>query len=570
MQDLDPNNLNFYWGSLFVRSLYKQGIDRVIISPGSRSTPLTLAFAAHAGFKKTINIDERSAAFMALGMSKTDGIPTCLLCTSGTAVANYLPAIIEATQSNVPLIVLSADRPPHLRGIGASQTIDQLKIFGYYPVLFHEVGEPKNHHSSFLRLQRAALQAVQAAVTKKGVSHLNFPFSKPFEPKSDFLEKISKENNTQIKGDFSALSTSSQKVRLPQKFWKSVSKSTKPLLVAGCEINRSLIPSIRELAKVLGTPILTEAGSNIFASKYTITGFDGFLRNKHIAKDLIPDLIIRFGKDPVSKALHQFLIENKNVEQIRCISNNKISDESLTASDFINVETNFEINSIEYSSDKEWLKKWLSYQKKYLAYKERIMFPRSPLTDGYVFHTISSLISTNSFVMLSNSSPIRDMALFGEYSKKEIYVNRGTAGIDGILSTAIGISMSSKKTGVLFIGDIAFLHDSNALLKLHEVEETLIVIVLNNGGGSIFKMLPINTYKKSFSTYFETPQSVSLAALCRAHKINHVLISRPEQIVSSFESLINKSGAHIFECITDGKDSMNLRNQLWSFKEDMQ
>ncbi len=566
MQDLDPKNLNFYWSSLFVRSLYKQGINRVIISPGSRSTPLTLAFAAHAGFNKTVNIDERSAAFMALGMSKTDGIPTCLLCTSGTAVANYLPAIIEATQSNVPLIVLSADRPPHLRGIGASQTIDQLKIFGDYPVFFHEVGEPKDLYSSFIRLEKAAFQAVQAAVTQKGVSHLNFPFSKPFEPKSDFLEKISNENNTHLKGDFSALSTSSKKVSLPQKFWKSVSKSTKPLLVAGCEINRSLIPSIRELAKIIGAPILAEAGSNIFSSKNTITGFDGFLRNKHITKDLKPDLIIRFGKDPVSKALHQFLIEHKNVEQIRCISNNKISDESLTANDFINIETKFEINSIEYSPNMEWLKKWLSYQKKYIAYKERIMFPSSPLTDGYVFHTISSLISKNSFVMLSNSFPIRDMALFGEYSKKEIYVNRGTAGIDGILSTAIGISMSSKKTGVLFIGDIAFLHDSNALLKLKELDTSFIIVVLNNGGGNIFKMLPINTYKKNFSTYFETPQSVSLAALCRAHKISHSLISKPEHIIQTFEAHIEKPGAHVLECMTDGEESMKLRNLLWNFK----
>ena len=170
--------------------------------------------------------------------------------------------------------------------------------------------------------------------------------------------------------------------------------------------------------------------------------------------------------------------------------------------------------------------------------------------------------------MLSNSFPVRDMALFGDYDGKEIYVNRGAAGIDGILSTAIGISHSSKKPGVLFIGDIAFLHDSNALLKLHEINDPLIIVVLNNGGGTIFKMLPVNEHKNEFSDYFETPHNVSLAALCRAHKIDHTLISRPEQIIPSFESHIERPGAHIFECMTDGEDSMDIRKILWDYKPD--
>lgn len=326
--------------------------------------------------------------------------------------------------------------------------------------------------------------------------------------------------------------------------------------------------SIQNLAKVLNAPILIEPGSNLSSSKYTVTGFDGFLRNQNISEELTPDLILRFGRDPVSKALQNYLNDNAGVRQIRFVVNGEITDESLTADEFIYVDEGIEITEVESNADKEWIRSWRRHQKSYYSQKERLMFPTSPLTDGYVFHTISSLIPSKSFTMLSNSFPIRDMALFGDYDGKEIYVNRGTAGIDGILSTAIGLSKVSKKTGVLFIGDIAFLHDSNALLKLHEIEDPLKIVVLNNGGGSIFKMLPINEHKNEFSDYFETPHNVSLAALCRAHKIDHTLISRPEQIIPTFESLIERPGAHIFECMTDAEDSMDLRRILWDYKPD--
>lgn len=203
--------------------------------------------------------------------------------------------------------------------------------------------------------------------------------------------------------------------------------------------------SIQNLAKVLNAPILIEPGSNLSSSKYTVTGFDGFLRNQNISEELTPDLILRFGRDPVSKALQNYLNDNAGVRQIRFVVNGEITDESLTADEFIYVDEGIEITEVESNADKEWIRSWRRHQKSYYSQKERLMFPTSPLTDGYVFHTISSLIPSKSFTMLSNSFPIRDMALFGDYDGKEIYVNRGTAGIDGILSTAIGLSKVSKK-----------------------------------------------------------------------------------------------------------------------------
>ena len=568
MPDRDPQNLNFYWSTRFVCTLYRFGVQRVVLSPGSRSTPLTLAFAAHPGFDKTIAIDERSAAFTALGMSKADHAPTCLVCTSGTAVANYYPAVIEAAQTGIPLIVLSADRPPYLRGIGASQTIDQLKIFGDYPVFFHEVGEPRDDDKSLSRLELAALQAVTKSVEAPGVSHLNFPFPKPFEPDVDFLNTAEKDNERQAKKRFSPSFNTQPKTKLTPDFWLALSEAEQPIIVAGPEIPKNISKSIVALAKQLNAPILAEPGCNIPSSKYTITGFDGFLRNSGISEELYPDVILRFGRDPVSKALQNYLKNYADVQQTRFHTSSTITDENLSSDSHFFVKHGFEVSEMELNSNKEWIRSWRRHQKDYYAGKERLMFPTSPLTDGYIFHTISEQIESKHFTMLSNSFPVRDMALFGNYEGKEMYVNRGTAGIDGILSTTFGLGKVLNKAGVCFIGDIAFLHDSNALLLLQKVTTPLIIVLLNNGGGTIFKMLPISNYKKRYSEYFETPQHVSIAAMCRAHKIDHTLISRPEQLIPSFETYIERPGVHIFECMTDAEDSMELRRQLWNYSPD--
>ncbi|MEQ9308715.1 MAG: 2-succinyl-5-enolpyruvyl-6-hydroxy-3-cyclohexene-1-carboxylic-acid synthase [Balneolaceae bacterium] len=565
MQGHDPQNLNFYWATTFVRSLFEQGVRHVVISPGSRSTPLTLAFAVHPGFEKHVIIDERSAAFTALGIAKGSGIPTCLVCTSGTAVANYFPAIIEASNSGIPLIVASADRPPHQRGIGASQTIDQLKIFGDYPVFFHEIGEPKESDNSILRLQKVAEQAVITSKSKCGVSHLNFPFSKPFEPTSDYLDKIKIENEKHSKQSSRNYGINSVTTEIDEKIWSVIVSSERPIILVGPTNKSQELDPISELAKNLNAPILVEPGSNIPSSKYTISGFDGFLRNIEIQELLKPDLILRFGEEPVSKALNNFLINNKECSQIRFHSKVNFGDESLTATKTILLDGTLYIPELSGSADKTWLKDWRKSQKDYQFFREEQLYPSTPLTDGYVFNEVSKLMPKKYFVMLSNSFPVRDLSLFGDYDGNEIYVNRGAAGIDGIISTFFGLSKSVKKSGILFIGDIAFLHDTNALLNAQSIVDTLFIVILNNGGGTIFRMLPINEYKNKFTQYFETPQNVSIAALSRAYKIDHTLISRPEQLISNFEERLDKPGVHILECITNPDDSMNQRNLFWDY-----
>lgn len=564
MPERDPQNLNFYWSTQFVRSIFEQGVRHVVISPGSRSTSLTLAFAAHPGFEKHIIIDERSAAFTALGIGKGSGIPACLVCTSGTAVANYLPAVIEASQSSVPMIIASADRPPHLRDIGASQTIDQLKIFGDYPCFFHEVGQPRESNKSLLRLEKTAQQAVVSSISEGGVSHLNFAFSKPFEPTKEYLEKIEKENEKHAKQSFGNYTSTLGKIELGDDFWSDLVSAEQPVIVVGPTRTNEEIATITELAKILQAPILAEPGSQIPSSKYTITGFDGFLKNSDSKMDLTPDLILRFGMEPVSRALNDYMESNTACLQIRFLNSNRLEDQTLSSDKTVILKQSLFIPEVSGSATKEWLSIWRKQQKTYLSIKEENVHPSTPLTDGYIFHTLSDFIPKKSFVMASNSFSIRDISLFSDFDGREIYTNRGAAGIDGITSTALGLSLSTKKKGTLFIGDIAFLHDTNALLNAEQIKETLIIVVLNNGGGTIFRMLPINSYKKAYSNYFETPQNVSIAALCRAYKIDHSLISRPEQLLSLYESKLEKGGVHVLECITDADDSMIQRHALWN------
>lgn len=567
MQAIEPQNLAFHWSTIFARTLFEQGIRNVIISPGSRSTPLTLAFTTHPGFSNSIVLDERSAAFMALGQAKVSGMPSVLVCTSGTALANYHPAVEEATASGIPMIIASADRPPHLRGVGASQTIDQVKIFPSV-VFYHEAGEPNLKKQGIDRIKTAAKQCIYYSTSRSGVAHVNFPFSKPLEPDADFLRRIEEENVNHSKRRRTNYNLKNIGTQLGEKFWSQLISAENPVFIAGPEHHFESNSFITELAKVLNAPILVEPGSNVPSSKYTITGFSGFLRSTDLMEELEPDLILRFGAFPVSKALSNYLEYYPGVHQITFSHKNNWRDGSFPSHRHILIEQHLEIPDITGNAQSSWLKRWKNLEKLFKQKRTETIQPSSPLTDGYVFNHLAALLPKKSYAMLSNSFPIRDMALFGDYNGKNFFVNRGAAGIDGIISTAIGISQTLKTSGVLFIGDLAFLHDVNALLSAKYIDHPLVIVILNNGGGTIFRMLPVYKMKEKHQMYFETPQDVRIASICRGYHIDHLLVSRPEQLIPAFENCLEKSGVHVIECITDADDSMIERHKLWNFSED--
>lgn len=557
------------WSSTLLSSLYEHGVRHAVISPGSRSTPLTLAAAIHPGIQKRVVLDERSAAFIALGIGKSTGVPPVLICTSGTAVANYYPAVIEAKESGVPMMILSADRPPNLRNLGSSQTIDQLKIFGDQTVFFHEAGEPGTDETDLKRIAYAGKQAVEFSVAEGGAAHINLPFRKPLEPDADFLNKEKERLSEFIeKSDFKPYATSHD-ILLQSKISELISSSRRPLIIAGpANPHQALTDQINSLSDALQAPVLAEPGSGVYSDGYSISRFDHFLRKPEVREQLQPDFIFRFGDQPFSSSLLWALETWNEIPLIHFTGRKPTQDHamSVTWKVLCRKQDRINLENIQSNTEKNWLDKWTEHDKKLEFELPEKLDGVSELTDGHVFHHFSKQTSAGWNVMLSNSLPARDMLTFGNTGPNQ-FVNRGAAGIDGILSTALGIHFASEKATCCFIGDLAFLHDSNALYTLQQVKDRpFVAIVINNSGGNIFRMLPVYRNqdkaapKELYQTYFETPQKTDIASLARASGINHKKADSLSELKKI--DLNDVNGSMIIECRTNPNAGMDLRTEL--------
>lgn len=556
--------------SLLIRSLYQHGVRHAIISPGSRSTPLTIAAAIHPGMGKKVVLDERSAAFIALGIGKKTGKPALLICTSGTALANYYPAVIEAKESGVPMIILSADRPPALRGIGSSQTIDQLNIFGDRALYFHEVGEPTGALADIKRIHSLGQQAVDIATSHGGAVHINFPFRKPLEPSKDQLNKQIHLSENQAKDYIIAENAISGRVlHFNPTILSLLAASEKPLILCGpANPARSLQRLARKTEGLLNAPIIAEPGSSMNYQDDDINRYEQFLRDPKLISDLKPDLILRFGDQPFTKSLLTALESWSDVLTIHFNARELMQDHNLSVDYQIHCEPidDFDFSEISEKTSSEWLSKWNNLDQRYHSSLINELSAESTLTDGHIFHYLSSTLDQNWNMMLSNSFPARDMALFGKHGKNQ-FVNRGAAGIDGILSTAIGQHISGNQPTCCIIGDLAFLHDSNALLSLNNLNHPFVIVVVNNGGGTIFRMLPVAKMNHNvdnadfYKTYFETPQQSDLKKLAEANGLHYIRIANLEDLQKLNLNEINDRS--IIECVTDADRSMSLRKKLW-------
>lgn len=558
------------WTSHLLRAFYAEGIRHIYISPGSRSTPLVLASAIHSGFEKHVVLDERSASFQALGSAKASGIPALLICTSGTALAHYHPAVIEAKHSGVPMIILSADRPPYLRGTGSSQTIDQLKIFGDSVVMFHEAGEPVHNTQDYKRLSLLAKQAVTRSITEAGPVHINLPFRKPLEPSNESLNIEEAENKNQVSDQ---KSNTKSVFKTPVNETRGadlitvINKSRKPLIIAGPDESwRALKQVAYALASKMNVPLIAEPGSHLDSSRNIIDRYDILLNSNELKELLKPDLIIRIGDRPFSKSLKVFESGNTETPVVQMLSRNTHQD-IIGPSKYRIILRNNELNLDNLERKKGiWIKKWHTFNTRAEILLKDTLQQTSALTDGHVYHFFSKHFVSDWDVISSNSFTVRDLALFTPRSCgiSGTFVNRGAAGIDGILSTGIGMNRATRKWTAVFIGDLALLHDSNSLLSLNNPEQSVLIIVINNKGGNIFRMLPVYEKTKYYMKYFETPQKTDLADLAKAHSIPYLLIDSREKLLNTDVSELNTGRSLLIECRTDPESSMKLRNLLWN------
>ncbi len=500
-------------------------------------------------------IDERVAGFYALGISKSTGSAAAVVTTSGTAVANLYPAVLEARASETPLLVLSADRPPLHRNIGASQTLDQIKIFADAPLFFHEVGEPRHDDLDVKRLRMLAAQSLRIA-NIGGPAHLNFAFRKPLEPGKDFVFPYSVIGNR-----YSVKSPLSNSYQLPITRYP-LPNTQRPILLAGPMHHRKGYGrAIAELAVKLNAPIFAEPGAldgTTFPESHVFPATDRFLR------DIQPELILRFGHHPVSKGAEMRM--STGVKQIHFFDGKQMQNPDAADVEWIDAPGESLHFEVATPADPSWLNSLQQNKMRYLSNRDAILANEPSFSDLHVYQAL--LPQTEGMdLVVSNSFPIRDLDLMWNpvlsAGGMRVFTNRGAAGIDGVTSTACGIVAGSGRPAVLFTGDLAFIHDLNALLTRSELPSRLVVVVINNGGGTIFRMLPLNESEETHRRYFETPQDVDIAALCAGYKVDYKRITSASSL-TDFRFPISDAGITVIECITDPNSSMKLRKSLLS------
>jgi 2-succinyl-5-enolpyruvyl-6-hydroxy-3-cyclohexene-1-carboxylate synthase len=577
-------NRNIFWTETFVRELIVSGVKYACISPGSRNTPLTLAFANNKKIKSFVHIDERSCAFFALGLAKVSASPVAIVCTSGTATAELYPAIIEAYQQRVPLIVCTADRPPELLDVGANQTINQNNLYKNHIRWFVDVGLPEPIARRIKHIKVLARRAVyESTVRSKGPVHLNFPFRKPFEPDAltDEVEKsliyLADSIIIEKKYFFKEDERDVFSEKWFQEIFTDLSKSKKGLIIAGPEnYNPNFHRNCVLLSEKLGFPVIADGASQLrfglHSKENIISNFEGFLRSKYFTRKFKPDLILHFGRTITSKALDEYL-ESCTAKRYMI---NEFGDwfdpSNKAAASFAFKPYLFCQKMTEYLNRKNFKPKengWLELFKKADAISGKIkceVIDRAPFpNESRLVNELINLIPDNSRLMISNSMPIRDFDYFASITERRITIfnNRGASGIDGITSTALGIAAIDSTPTILLTGDLAFYHDLNGLLAANKYKIPLVTILINNNGGGIFEVLPIAKYGKVFKEYFIAPHNLNFLPFVKAYGGKFNQIKNWNEFRTVFAKALSSRQFHVLEIKTDAVRSLALRRKYW-------
>ncbi|MUK90043.1 2-succinyl-5-enolpyruvyl-6-hydroxy-3-cyclohexene-1-carboxylic-acid synthase [Ornithinibacillus sp. L9] len=555
----------------FVDELAKTGLTDVVISPGSRSTPLAMTMAEHPTIKEWIILDERSAAFFGLGLAKQTKRAVALVCSSGTAAANYFPAIVEAYQSRVPLVVLTADRPHELRDVGAPQAIDQIKLYGDYVKWFQEMSMPEATPAMLAYVRKNAARAVQTAQgDNAGPVHLNFPFREPLIP--DFtVENLWGETTEESYAPV----IEGQRV-IPENMICSIIGNLqlvkRGVIVCGPQVDEELGQAITKLAALWKLPILADPLSQVRAGNHPknhiIEGYDAFLRNKHYRKKLKPDFIIRFGAMPVSKPYLFYVQENQDAKQYVVENHGGHREPVGNRTEFIYSDpVSFCTQLIEQGGDLKFSSNWLQTWKNmnHITKKHLTDVSGEALTEGSAVRKLISTLPNESSLYVGNSMAVRDVDTFFLTTSKNIYVlaNRGANGIDGIISSALGAAATGTPV-TLVLGDLSFFHDLNGLLASKHYQLNITILLINNNGGGIFSFLPQASERKHFEALFGTPVNLDFKQAVDLYGGYYHKASNEMELEKALRESYQESGLSVVEVITNREENVTWHRNLWA------
>ncbi|MEF8773271.1 MAG: 2-succinyl-5-enolpyruvyl-6-hydroxy-3-cyclohexene-1-carboxylic-acid synthase [Halobacteriales archaeon] len=582
-------NRNALWAETIVDELAAAGIEAAAVAPGSRSTPLVVALDAHPEVTVFSHLDERAAAFFALGRGRK-GRPTAVVTTSGTATANLHPAVMEADRGRVPLVALTADRPPELRDSGANQTADQTDLYGDAVRFGRRLPEPAPDARKLRSLRTTVDRALAAAIgDPAGPVHLNVPFAKPLEPvevPGDVPDDLDETAPLAAGGrDGPFVRTTRGRPELDagtlDAVADAVANADRGLIVAGPADPRSGTAGggdegpgpyggeVAALARTLGWPLLADPLSGLrfgphVAGTPVMGGYDAYL-DRAAASWPDPDVVVRFGASPTSKPLRHYL-RDVDARQFLVDPAGGWREAEFTATDLLAADPAGVAAALRERIDgdapvsAEWRRRFEAAE---TVHWETVEGHRDDLFEGGLLADVASLAPDPATVFVSNSMPVRDLDRFGRPREADLTVlgNRGVSGIDGVTSTALGAGSATDDPLVLVTGDLAYYHDMNGLLALDRYGVDATVVLVNNDGGGIFHMLPIEEFDPPFTGQFKTPHGLDFEPTGDLYDLDFERVADRDTFRERFGAVVG-DGTTVLEVATDAERSHRTRENL--------
>jgi 2-succinyl-5-enolpyruvyl-6-hydroxy-3-cyclohexene-1-carboxylate synthase len=545
----------------FCDELVRCGLRHACTSPGSRSSPLVLALTRESRIRCWSHVDERSAGFFAVGAAKAGGVPVALTCTSGTAAANFTPAVIEAWQARVPLIVLTADRPPELREVGAGQAIDQLKLYGSAVKWFFEVGVEDASPPAIRWMRQLACRTYWTALSgRPGPVHLNFPLREPLVPPQTPHPPVpDPAPGRPGGGPWLSADPVTPSPPLPAR-----TLPARGVVVAGREERgRGEQHPAVELAERLGYPLLADPLSGARGSRTAIATYDLLLRNPDFSGRMRPEIVLRFGDLPTSKPLRQWLAVLDGVEQVAFDPEQAWQDPDAVLSEIVTGDP----FAWEPSSFPEhgWLPGWREADQKVTEVIDAEL--DEELSEPLVARRLGSWLGDAATLFVASSMPIRDIELYAPAgrpaaTRARILSNRGANGIDGTVSSAFGAAAAGHGPVVLLIGDVALAHDIGGLLAARRLQIPLTIVLLNNDGGGIFHFLPVASQADVFQEHIATPHGLDFSYAADLYGCSFQRVDTVDALEVSVRSSLEAEGTQIIEIRTDREQNLALHQRV--------
>jgi 2-succinyl-5-enolpyruvyl-6-hydroxy-3-cyclohexene-1-carboxylate synthase len=574
---LPPANINHFWSSLLVEELIRTGTDYFCIAPGSRCAPLTVAIAENPRARTSIHYDERGVGFHALGYGRATGRPAAVVTTSGTAVCNLMPAVVEAAMGRIPMLLLTADRPPELRDTCANQTIDQVKAFGDYARWFVDLACPETSMPPEMVLTTVDQAAYRCRWPLGGPVHINCMFREPLAPEPD--DKPLNDGIAAVDGwrtrkrpftDY-ALPEKRCSSRVVEMLAARLAQTERGLVVVGGlrnDLERTAVSALLEALKWPACVDIT-SGLRMGDRSGTVIGhYDALLRNKAFVEAHRPEVILQMGGRLVSKLLGSFLSQSDPADYVLVSDHPERQDPGHEVT--VRVEAGLSTFCADLASRLpspaafSWLASWQQKTKVAHQVLDRVSQTGEDLSEPVVAFLISRMVPNNHALFLANSMPVRDMDIFSDTQGAAVRVgaNRGASGIDGTIACASGFAAGLQCPVTLLVGDLAFLHDLNALNYLRNTAHPVVAVVVNNNGGGIFSFLPIARFEQFLEPYFVTPHGLTFEHAASMYGLAYYRAATRRDFVRCYEKALKGHMSAIVEVSIEREQNLATHTRL--------